>query len=130
MGSAQAFAAQIDIEFDGALDELRTVIRQIALEATRRIVLRTPVKDGGARGNWQVAIGGAGGDTLERLDPSGGAAVSAAAGALAAYAAVEGFPVIAIYNNLPYINRLETGYSDQAPAGMVAVTVAEFQGLQ
>lgn len=34
-----------------------------------------------------------------------------------------------ITNSLPYAKRLEDGYSTQAPAGMVALTVAEFQGI-
>ena len=35
--------------------------------------------------------------------------------------------VFYLVNNLPYIRRLEQGWSQQAPAGMVAVTVSEFQ---
>ena len=32
-----------------------------------------------------------------------------------------------IYNNLPYMERLENGWSKQAPAGMVRVTLTEFE---
>jgi hypothetical protein len=32
-----------------------------------------------------------------------------------------------IYNNLPYIERLENGWSQQAPAGFVRVTLSEFE---
>lgn len=32
-----------------------------------------------------------------------------------------------ISNNLPYIERLENGWSQQAPAGMVRVTLSEFE---
>jgi hypothetical protein len=34
-----------------------------------------------------------------------------------------------IVNNLPYADRLENGWSKQAPSGMVGLTVAEFQGI-
>ena len=34
-----------------------------------------------------------------------------------------------IVNNLPYAYRLETGWSQQAPTGMVATTMAEAQGM-
>jgi len=34
--------------------------------------------------------------------------------------------MITIYNNLEYIEALENGHSQQAPAGMVAVSLAEF----
>ena len=36
-------------------------------------------------------------------------------------------PPIYIQNNLPYANRLENGWSNQAPAGMVALTIAEVE---
>ncbi len=35
--------------------------------------------------------------------------------------------VIYLANSLPYIRRLEYGWSKQAPAGMVRGTVGEFQ---
>ena len=47
------------------------------------------------------------------------------AGALAAYAAVEGLPAIYITNGADYASDLEDGRSRQAPQGMVALTVAE-----
>ena len=34
-----------------------------------------------------------------------------------------------ITNNLPYIMRLEFGYSKQAPAGMARITVDRFQTI-
>lgn len=34
-----------------------------------------------------------------------------------------------IFNNVEYINMLEYGHSQQAPAGMVRVTIAEFQAF-
>jgi len=37
--------------------------------------------------------------------------------------------VIYLTNNLPYAQRLEEGYSQQAPAGMVALTIQEFQAI-
>jgi hypothetical protein len=35
--------------------------------------------------------------------------------------------VIWIYNNLPYIERLEFGHSQQAPLGMVRISIAEIE---
>ena len=39
----------------------------------------------------------------------------------------DGEKVIFITNNLPYINALENGHSDQAPSGMLAVTLNEVE---
>ena len=126
INDANSFAAQIDVDFKGTLDEFRTVIRATALEALNRIVLKTPVDTGRARGNWNVLIGtGDEEDADDSEDKSGAAAISRGGDVIGGYARETGFPVISIYNNLPYIERLEDGYSDQTPEGMVAVTAAE-----
>ena len=90
-----------------SLEQLETVARKIAITAYRRIIMRTPVKTGKARGNWQCTIG------------------SPAIGAWAPLSPTAFY----LTNNLPYIGRLEHGSSKQAPAGMVAVTIAELGGI-
>ena len=123
---ANSFAAQIDVDFKGNLDEFRTTIRAVTLEALNRIVLKTPVNSGRARGNWNVLIGTDGEeDAAESDDKTGTEAISRGGDVIGDYARETGFPVISIYNNLPYIGRLEDGYSNQAPVGMVATTAAE-----
>ena len=41
----------------------------------------------------------------------------------------EDSPRINIYNNLPYIERLENGWSNQAPTGMIALSFKEFDDI-
>ena len=125
--NAAEFSAQIDIALEGMMENLRMVVRVIALEALKRIVSRTPVDSGRARMNWNVSIGGDSFEVTTAVDPSGSVAISRGSQVIATYEQQTGFPVITIYNNLPYIHRLETGYSDQAPQGMVAITAAELQ---
>lgn len=127
MSAAKQFAIEIDREIELTLDELRLVVRKLALEALSRIVNRTPVDTGRARGNWFVQIGGAGAELSTNVDRDGQVTISQGAQVIATYQDQTGFPVITIYNNLPYINRLENGYSNWAPAGMVSVTVTELQ---
>lgn len=127
MGDARQFALEIDLEFEYALDELRLIIQTIALEALSRIVQRTPVDTGQARANWQVQIGGSGFDVTTQTDAGGNVSISRGSEVIASYQHREDFPVITIYNNLPYIGRLEDGYSGQAPNGMVALTVTELK---
>lgn len=127
MSDARGFATQIDREFEAAMDEWRLIIRKIALEALSRIVLRTPVDTGRARGNWFVQIGGEGVEVTTEVDPTGAVTIASGGAVIGTYQQAKGFPVISIYNNLPYINRLEHGWSKQAPAGMVAVTVTELE---
>ncbi len=100
------------------------VVRKISLDLFTRIILRSPVDTGRFRGNWQVSIGSAPEGVLELDDKSGTATI---ARAQADTMKVKAGDVIYFVNNLPYANRLETGWSGQAPAGMVAVSIAEVQ---
>jgi len=101
-------------------------VRKIALEMFSRVILRSPVDTGRFRGNWQVAIGSVPSGTLDLNDASGTATVSKAT---AATAGVQSGDVIYLVNNLPYAQRLEDGYSKQAPTGMVGLSVQEFQRI-
>ena len=64
-------------------------------------------------------------DAAESDDKTGAEAISRGGDVIDDYAREAGFPVISVYNNLPYIERLEDGYSNQAPEGMVSLTAAE-----
>lgn len=101
--------------------------QRVALDLLTRIVLKTPVDTGRARGNWQVELGGAGSSTTTRLEPGqvgvGGEATIAAG--IAAIGAAKPYGKITIYNNVNYIRYLEDGSSRQAPQGMVKLAVAE-----
>lgn len=99
------------------------VVRKVCLEIFRRVIMRTPVKTGRARGNWQCAIGDVPAGTIELNDADGSATVSAVD---AVVANVKAGDVIYLVNNVPYILKLENGSSKQAPAGMVGMTLTEF----
>lgn len=102
------------------------LLRGLALEATKRIVMRTPVDTGRARGNWNVSIGSVDQSTTERTDPAGTVTISQAGAKLRG---AKFGDVIYISNGLPYIRRLEYGWSDQAPNGMVRLVAAELQPI-
>ncbi len=100
------------------------VVRKLALDILSRVVLRSPVDTGRFRGNWQVGLDAAPGGNLNVTDKSGGGTI-AAGSAVVGHAQAGG--TIFIVNNLSYGPALERGWSKQAPAGMVGLTVAEFQ---
>jgi hypothetical protein len=102
------------------------LLQALFLEAHRRVVLKTPVDIGRARGNWQPTIGEAAQGEIDAIDPSGGATI--AEGMSVAKGLKFGDTAFTV-NNLPYINRLEHGWSKQAPTGMVAVTVEELKNV-
>jgi len=120
--SARDFALQIDKEWLDAQEDMHKTIIAIAIEAMASVQRRSPVDTGQFRANWLLSV-----DTpdLSVQEGPGGALAAKSSTAIASYAAVQGFPVIWLQNNLPYAGRLEDGYSKQAPNGMVALTVAE-----
>jgi len=93
--------------------------RMISLEALKRIVLKTPVDTGRARGNWQTTINiPAVGEKWDNTNIAAGATI---------IGTLKSFGTIFISNNLVYILPLEHGHSKQAPHGMVAVTIEELR---
>jgi hypothetical protein len=110
----------------GTVRKLNVVPRKVALEIFRRVIFKTPVDKGGARANWQPSIGTPATGTLEATDKDGNATLAKAQAVLASANAGD---IIYLSNNLPYIQRLEEGYSQRAPAGMVALTVQEFAAV-
>ncbi|HZX76156.1 hypothetical protein [Lysobacter sp.] len=115
------------------------VVRKIATDLLTRIVLRTPVGNpslwkgkppagyvgGRARANWNVSLGRPDHMVTAITDKNGQTTIYRAMAPLAAWKADD---AIYITNSLPYIRTLEyEGHSKQAPAGMVRISVAEFQ---
>lgn len=117
------FARLADIK-QIAGDRLDEVVRGTLLDLTRRVILRTAVDTGRARGNWQVSYGSPEPGVLARTDQSGQTTIADAA----QQTELAGGNVWYLTNNLPYIQRLEfEGWSDQSPSGMVRVSLAELE---
>jgi hypothetical protein len=121
-----SFEADVNKFQRKTVDKMDQIVRKVALELFTRIIYKTPVDTGRARANWQVAIGTPAAGTVEIDDKSGNATVSKATAKSAGFKAGD---TIYLANNLPYIRRLEDGYSQQAPAGMVTLTVQEFAAV-
>ena len=112
------------------------VVRKVSLDMLAKVVLRTPVGNpdnwqrpappgyvgGRLRANWNTSIGNA---DLSTSTQTANTAVRRGESRLRAY---DGTQDIYLLNSLPYVRRIEyEGWSSQAKAGMVRITVAEFQ---
>nr|DAN15709.1 MAG TPA: tail component [Caudoviricetes sp.] len=96
------------------------IVRKVALAADQTITMATPVDTGRARANWQVGIGVVPTGTVEYSGGGAGAAGYAIGAATNAVTTYKGQPGgIWLVNNLPYIQRLNEGWSAQAPAKFV-----------
>lgn len=100
--------------------------RETLTALTTEIVNHTPVDTGRARAHWHASIGAPDESISEAVDPSGGATIRRAAEVIKRLEIGER---LFITNPLPYIHRLENGYSQQAPAGMVTLARAKFSVL-
>ena len=124
-----SFASELSKFTAKAESNTEQVFRASTISLFSRIISRTPVKSGRLKGNWQIDINQpATGDVsdsdttpINTLD--GGSKRKVASGVMRANLNDS----IYMVNNLPYARRIENGnFSDQAPAGMVGVSVAEF----
>jgi hypothetical protein len=120
------FAEDINRWAQRTEEKLDLAAQKIALDLFERVIMATPVDSGRARANWQVTIGTVPNGTLDLTDKTGQATISRAT---ATAAGLKAGDVIYLVNNLPYIQRLEDGYSGQAPAGMVGLAVQDFQEI-
>lgn len=104
------------------------LVRAVGLEAHRRLIRRTPVDTGRAKGNWNVGVGEPDrSEDPESKDRSGGQALQR--GASRILAQFRAGDRLFLTNAVPYVPELEKGSSKQAPNGMIAVTVAEMRPL-
>lgn len=102
--------------FMGAVEQdLSKKIRTIAIQLLNEVTMRMPVDTGRARANTIVSIGSPVYQVLDSYDKAGGATIAEGASRLSG---LEPYTVVYLQNNLPYIERLEDGYSKKAPVGM------------
>jgi hypothetical protein len=99
-------------------------VRKFGMNLYTRITMRTPVDTGAARANWLATVRT---PDVTTMDKTNTAAASAEGKARAVIGQYEDLSAdLYIQNNLPYIQRLEEGWSPQrAPGEMVALSIAE-----
>lgn len=103
-----------------------TVMRSVSLKLFSAIIKASPVDTGRFRGNWQTTGVTPATGLIAGVDPNGNKAVNSAATFITN---APGWDTFTLTNNLPYAERLEYGWSKQAPVGMVRVNIARFQQL-
>ena len=137
---AAGFSSALNDLADHVRGEVSAVIRKACIDLYRRIVERTPRDTGRARASWQLSTTGQGSNVWQNRGTPGvlNSAASASDIANNINQNVSEFKVdihtdtVTIYNNLEYISILEAGRqgnrgSLQAPTGMVAISLSEFE---
>lgn len=124
--TAKQFTLQLNKEIADTEKKIEDAIALIALDSLRGVVKKPPVDTGRFRGNWIVSKNAANTTSSQVTDKNGGQTITKGSGVIDTFKMNTDSRII-IQNNLPYANRLENGWSKQAPNGMVALTVAEMQ---
>lgn len=106
--------------FAGVVEEqLSQRVRVIAIALLNEIVLRSPVDTGRFRGNNIVSVGAPVYTSTVNVDPTGAETIQ---NGVREVTGLEPYTQVFIQNNLPYAGPLEDGHSQQAPAGIYAVS--------
>jgi hypothetical protein len=146
--NARSFSVDIQRLVAGlAADAVVKATQKLALDALRSLILKSPVGfppnwknpapkgyvGGQFRGAWQLSVGSPGTGITGKSRPgqtgSKTAAAAAASEAVGELSKIRAYDPVYIVNGLPYAERLENGWSQQAPLGMVALTVSELQSV-
>jgi len=103
-----SFSADIAAFANKAGESLDKTVRMVTLELFGSVIRSTPVDTGRARGNWQTTTSSpASGELDNRSESSALSELQQNAGGVGT--------VTYMANNLPYIKRLEEGWSTQSP---------------
>jgi len=133
------------------IEDIDIIRRKTTLDVFSKVVFKTPVDTGRARGNWSVSISKPSRKVLKGVDRTGQKVQARIATSVGRSSVTDS---VFLANNLPYIGVLEYGgypmdpekgsrisigkakgqyeirsaggFSKQAPAGMVRTTIAEF----
>lgn len=103
-----------------------TVARAVSFKLFSSVIKASPVDTGRFRMNWQAAGAVTPSGVIDGVDMSGDKAIGKAAGYVFN---AQDWGEFTLTNNLPYAERLEYGWSNQAPQGFVRVNVARFNTL-
>ena len=119
------FALNLAKQIEVAKEQAELVAKKITIELFSRVIEKSPVLTGRFRANWNCSIGSPNLSTSESTDPSGSGAISKVTSTVVSYTLND--QSVFLTNNLPYAERLENGWSKQAPNGMVRLSVMEIQ---
>ena len=114
------FALDLSKAIEKAVAQQETIARKIAISTFQKVIEMSPVDTGRFRANWNCSIGSADLSTSASTDQS--KAVADATRTPLEWKPLEGKSLF-LTNSLPYAQRLEEGYSGQAPQGMVRLSI-------
>jgi len=124
--NANDFASALLALADYAEASVETVIRKACIDLYKMIVERTPIDTGRAKASWSLGID----HGEDKADDEDGYSFNEISSIIQDNVSEFKFGIhddqVVIYNNMEYIEQLENGTSQQAPSGMVSISLADF----
>lgn len=117
------FALDLSKAIEKAKDNAELAVRKITIELFSNVILKSPVDTGRFRANWNCSIGSPDKSTSEATDKEGAGSIGRVRSEVTKYT-LDGRSIY-LANSLPYAERLENGWSNQAPQGMVRLSIVE-----
>lgn len=121
-----SFALDVSKFVEKAKKNPEKVMRQVSIKLFSAIIKASPVDTGRFRMNWMASGGTPASGTTDAVDKSGNIAIG---NATSFVLKATDWHEFTLTNNLQYAQRLEYGWSQQAPAGVVRTNVSRFQQL-
>lgn len=118
----QVFALAIGDFVTKAKAQPKQVVRKVGVDIVSSLVMKSPVDTGRFRYNWVCSFDTASSFTTTNTDKTGQKAIAMIRTQLNGWEGQD----IYFTNSLPYAIPLEYGHSQQAPQGMVRLTVGEW----
>lgn len=118
MTTSQTFGLDLKKACEKAKGQTELVARKVMLDLFSRVIMKSPVDTGRFRANWNVGYGSPDKTTTQSTNSALGKVTQEISTARLGGS-------IYLSNSLPYSIRLENGWSGQAPAGMVRLSLVE-----
>uniref|UniRef100_UPI0013C4DC21 HK97 gp10 family phage protein n=1 Tax=Escherichia coli TaxID=562 RepID=UPI0013C4DC21 len=119
-----SFALDVSKFVEKAKKNPEKVMRQVSIKLFSAIIKASPVDTGRFRMNWMASGGTPAAGTTDATDKSGNTATG---NATSFVLKAPDWREFTLTNNLPYAQRLEYGWSQQATHGIISTNVARFQ---
>lgn len=121
-----SFSQQIKMFGDRSAKAVQQTRTAVTIKLFSAVIRDTPVDTGLARANWQLTEGQKATGTVTNVAPNKAGLTVSEAGQIQK---TNGDESLYLTNNLPYIVKLEEGFSKKAPEGMVRRNILRFARL-
>lgn len=124
-----SFTLDVKAFCDKAKKNPEIVMRQVSMKLFSAIIMGSPVDTGRFRNNWFANLGPTPSSEITAYTGKQGTAAISRVSKVITESRGLAWTELTLTNNLPYAQRLEYGWSQQAPQGIVRTNVTRFNTL-